>query len=298
MFVFLILSRRTRKDSVIQIYLSNHFPIQVTIFSLLLATACCQTNSEPPTSENPFVPGVFITADALKSLQEKAKQPENNPVDAEAGPPKVSKNSDQLTSSPNLNLPDQSNPDQSINQPIGNQQNYPEQQQQPMLNQPAYYNPQPGYNQQLSYQQPGYQQAGFPQNGIGILPYVSNQQGILVGQQPGYQNPQGVLLNQQSPYQQPILVAQQPNQQLFIPNGQIAQPNLISNPNLAGQPNLMGNNPVNGAVMTNPQGQSNMYAIVPVNGQNAMPNPNSNNGAYFVPVQQVPSNAVLLNNGK
>ncbi|KAL0841511.1 hypothetical protein ABMA28_015182 [Loxostege sticticalis] len=319
----------------------------IAALGALLASAAAVTVTDSPASpstESPFVPGVFIAADALKSLQDKSKADNN-------GASKVSQKSDQISSSPNTNVPEQpiqgyQMPEQQMNQP-GNQQYMPDQQSayptQPMLNQPQVYGNQPqvygnqpqvyGNQPQVYGNQPQVygnqpqaygnqpqvyanqpqdygnqqgmllvnQQPGYQQNGLGSQPTFLNnpqyQQPILLNQQPAYQNPQGVIYSQQPLYnqqpilmpQQPTLVAQQPNRGMFIPNGQ------PMNPNLVGQP-MISNNPGNGGLYTHPvPSQGNLYAMVPVNGQNTMQNPNlGNNNAYFVPVQQVPTNTVLL----
>ncbi|XP_028166677.1 sporozoite surface protein 2-like isoform X1 [Ostrinia furnacalis] len=295
----------------------------IAILGIVIATGTAITVTDPPPSESPFVPGVFIAADALKNLQDPGKSNNNGAENS----PNNSKNKDQISSSPNMNVPEQSSyqqmpgqpmPGQQMpGQPMGNQlfmpadQRLPNQQlgypnqpsaflnqrgfpNQPMYNQPQLYgNPQ---GMLLMNQQPGFgQQNGGPQ-GI-LLNNPSFQQPMLLNQQPGYQNPQGAMFNQQPYNQQPMLGSmQQPSGPLLFPNAQITQPNMVGNPNLVGQPTLIANNPGNGALYANPgQSQGNLYAMIPVNAQNTMANPNlGNNNAYFVPVQQMPGNMNLL----
>ncbi|XP_063618737.1 probable basic-leucine zipper transcription factor N [Cydia splendana] len=183
--------------------------------------------------------------------------------------------------------PAQQNQPILVTQQTGSQPLYGNQQQILPLNQ------QPLLNQQQLVSQPiqTYQQP----NQL-LISQPGNQQTLLTQSQP-------ILLNQQTPMpNQQILL--QPNQNGLIqqiPNQQ-GQQAIILQPNQNGQMIASNISPINPlANQVNPgyiQNQNqNVYAVVPLNGQNLGSNQNVGSNTYLVPVQQVPNQVFAVNSG-
>ncbi|XP_047995735.1 putative mediator of RNA polymerase II transcription subunit 12 [Leguminivora glycinivorella] len=202
--------------------------------------------------------------------------------------------------------PFQTQPNQIQQYPINQPQTQPfypmnQQQNQPILLQPG---SQPLYGNQQQIiplgQQPLNQQPLLNQQQLIAQPIQTYQQPNQLISQPGNQqlltqSTQPILLNQQAPMpNQQILL--QPNQ-----NGLIQQiPNqqtMILQPNQNGQ--IITSNPLPNQI--NPgyiQNQNqNMYAVVPIHGQNLGTNQNVGSNTYLVPVQQVPNQVFAVNSG-
>ncbi|XP_061712966.1 uncharacterized protein LOC133521875 [Cydia pomonella] len=233
---------------------------------------------------------------------------------------------------PNQQPIQQSYPNQQpINQqPFQTQQ--PNQIQQYQISQPQsqpFYpiNQQPAQpNQILVAQQTGSQPLYGNQQQQQILPInqqpLLNQQQLIAQPVQTYQQPNQLLISQPGNQQlltqstQPILLSQQgpmPNQQILLQpnqNGLIQQiPNqqgqqaIILQPNQNGQIITSNMNPIQ-PNQVNPgyiQNQNqNVYAVVPLNGQNLGSNQNHQNvgsNTYLVPVQQVPNQVFAVNSG-
>ncbi|XP_049869410.1 uncharacterized protein LOC126369159 [Pectinophora gossypiella] len=274
-----------------------------------------------------FVPGVFISAEALKDLQQKAQDnqmsqgnPAPQPITSTVVDPDSRRNNElngeQLkigsafqTNQPSRNVPIESQsqsqpilPNQLLNQDLT--PNVPNQAILPVQNQPQIVNQPAVPDQQVLLAQPNQQTILVSQQ-----PAFSNQQPGFINQQPGFISQQPGFTNQQPGFtnQQPIYVSQQPGNQMYVNQpptqqvilrpGQVAQvvpqSTLIANPNLV---TLYQNpRPMNPIQIQNPNTNQNpgtLYAMVPVNSANNVPIPNtnlSNGNNYLVPVQQMPT---------
>ncbi|KAJ2939721.1 hypothetical protein O0L34_g17914 [Tuta absoluta] len=243
-----------------------------------LAAVSCQPIEVAQNNQQNFVPGVFISADTLKDLQEKAAQNQSPPITNQGGQPitnTLSANSQ--SDEPSKGTAYQANSSPQNQQPILPAPVQPQvvvaqpaQPNQVMVSQPnQYIVQQPAGNQPVYISQPANQQTYVQPNQQVVLSngqiatIVTNGQPFVNSGQPFVSNGQ-TFVNNGQPFVnngQPMIVSTNPaTNQITL----VSSPNTVQNPNGVQYAVIPNNNMV---ANTNVPNNGNTFVMVPSSNQ-------------------------------